>query len=59
MSVRFRRKIRRSGGSAAVVIPPEVLEALGWRIGDTVTIYIEGSRLAIERQESLRAPERK
>jgi len=51
MSVRFRRKVRRSGGSAAVVIPPEILEALRWKIGDTVIIYIEGSRLIIEREK--------
>jgi len=48
--VKFKRRIRKSGGSAAVVIPPELLNALKWKIGDEVLIYIENGKLVIVRK---------
>ena len=47
--VKFKRTIRKSGGSAAIAIPPEVLDALGWKIGDTVEIYAEEQNVIIKK----------
>jgi antitoxin component of MazEF toxin-antitoxin module len=47
--VRFRRTIRKSGGSAAIVIPPEVLNALDWKIGDVVEVYAEEQKIVVKK----------
>jgi len=47
--VRFRRTIRKSGGSAAIVIPPEVLNALEWKIGDIVEVYAEEQKIVVKK----------
>ena len=47
--VKFRRTIRRSGGSAAIAIPPEVLNALNWKIGDLVELYAEEQKLVVKK----------
>lgn len=47
--VRFKRTIRQSGGSAAVAIPPEILHALTWKIGDVVELYAEEQKLVIRK----------
>jgi bifunctional DNA-binding transcriptional regulator/antitoxin component of YhaV-PrlF toxin-antitoxin module len=47
--VKFRRTIRRSGGSAAIAIPPEVLNALSWKIGDLVELYPEEQKLVVKK----------
>ena len=38
--ITFKRTIRRSGGSAMVALPPEIMEGLGWDLGDEVTISV-------------------
>ena len=50
--IKFERTIRRSGGSAAVAIPPEMLKALNWKIGNTVEMYIENQTLVITRKSN-------
>ena len=47
--VKFKRTIRQSGGSAAIAIPPEILKALDWKIGDSVEIYAEEQRLVAKK----------
>jgi antitoxin component of MazEF toxin-antitoxin module len=47
--VKFKRTIRRSGGSAAIAVPPEILNALNWKIGDSVELYADGEKLVVER----------
>jgi len=47
--VRFKRIIRKSGGSAAIVIPPEVLNALEWKIGDIVEVYAEEQKIIVKK----------
>jgi hypothetical protein len=47
--VKFRRTIRQSGGSAAIAIPPEVLNALSWKIGDLVELYPEEQKLVVQK----------
>jgi antitoxin component of MazEF toxin-antitoxin module len=51
--VKFKRTIRKSGGSAAIAIPPEVLDALGWKIGDIVEIYAEEQNVIIKKLDYL------
>jgi antitoxin component of MazEF toxin-antitoxin module len=41
--------IRQSGGSAAVAIPPELLNALNWKIGDAVELFAEEQRLILKK----------
>jgi len=50
--VRFKRTIRKSGGSAAIAIPPEILNALNWKIGDIVELYAEDRKLAIKKHDA-------
>ena len=50
--VKFKRKIRRSGGSAAVVIPQELLNALKWKIGDEIEIYAEDQKIVISKPKA-------
>ena len=47
--VKFKRHIRMSGRSAAVSIPPELLDALGLKIGDAVELFIEDEKLVLKR----------
>jgi antitoxin component of MazEF toxin-antitoxin module len=47
--VRFKRTIRKSGGSAAIAIPPEVLNALEWKIGDIVEVYAEEQKIIVKK----------
>jgi len=47
--VKFRRTIRQSGGSAAIAIPPEVLNALSWKVGDVVELYAEEQKLVVKK----------
>ena len=47
--IKFRRKIRKSGGSAAIVIPPEILDALKWKVGDEVEIYAENQKIIVSK----------
>ena len=49
VTVKFKRTIRQSGGSAAIAVPPELLEALNWKIGDSVEIYIDDQKLIIKK----------
>jgi len=46
---KFKRTIRRSGGSAAIAIPPEVLSALNWKVGDVIEIYLEEQKLVVKK----------
>jgi antitoxin component of MazEF toxin-antitoxin module len=47
--VRFKRTIRKSGGSAAIAIPPELLNALNWKIGHVVELYAEEQKLIVKK----------
>ena len=38
--IKFRRAIRKSGRSAMVAIPPDIMRSLEWEIGDEVTISV-------------------
>jgi antitoxin component of MazEF toxin-antitoxin module len=45
--VKFERKIRQSGGSAAVTIPDELLKAVGLQKGDKVTLCLNDNHQII------------
>jgi len=47
--VRFRRTLRQSGGSAAIAIPPEILNALDWKVGDVVELYADEQKLILKK----------
>jgi antitoxin component of MazEF toxin-antitoxin module len=45
----INRKLSKCGNSTALVIPPAVLEMLGWKIGDTeLELTVEGKRLIVQ-----------
>jgi len=47
--IKFQREIRRSGGSFALTLPPELLESLGWNLGDKVQVYSDNEHIVIEK----------
>jgi antitoxin component of MazEF toxin-antitoxin module len=47
--VKFKRTIRKSGGSAAIALPPEILEAMGWKVGESVEVYAEESKVIVKK----------
>lgn len=47
--VKFNRTIRQSGGSAAIAVPPELLTALNWKIGENVELYADEEKLVIRK----------
>lgn len=44
------RKIGKCGNSKALVIPPTMLEELGWDIGQEVEMTVEGGRLIVQKE---------
>jgi len=48
-AIKFKRLIRRGGGSANVALPPEIIQALGWKIGDTVEIWAENGSVIVKK----------
>jgi len=50
--VKFKYKIRKSGGTSAITVPEELLGALNWKLGDNVIIFIDGVRLIVEKAPS-------
>lgn len=48
-TIKFRRTTRRSGGSASIALPPEIIEALSWKIGDIVEIWAENSTVMVKK----------
>jgi bifunctional DNA-binding transcriptional regulator/antitoxin component of YhaV-PrlF toxin-antitoxin module len=51
--VKFKRKIRQSGGSASIVIPQEILVALKWKIGDTIDLYTGQQEMIVRKELKL------
>jgi antitoxin component of MazEF toxin-antitoxin module len=47
--VKFNRTIRQSGRSAAVAVPPELMNALNWKIGENVEIFADEEKLVIKK----------
>lgn len=45
------KKLVKSGNSTAVIIPPTMLEMLGWETGTQVEIRAEGERLVVEKDK--------
>ncbi|MDO5532457.1 AbrB/MazE/SpoVT family DNA-binding domain-containing protein [Sutterella sp.] len=43
--------IAEADGSALLPLPPEVLEKIGLRTGDTVSITVEGDRIVLRKAE--------
>jgi len=45
--IKFERTIRRTGGTLAVTIPPEIQRALGIKEGQPVEVYITEDKKVI------------
>ena len=45
------KKIRQLGPSAMVIIPKQIFEALGWQIGDSVSVEIYNGGLLFKKVE--------
>ncbi|WP_169566605.1 AbrB/MazE/SpoVT family DNA-binding domain-containing protein [Sneathiella limimaris] len=45
----FETKLRKTGSAAGVTIPAEFLRHLGYEIGDTLRVTIDGDGLAIRK----------
>lgn len=42
------RILRRIGNSQGIIIPKEMMDALGWNVGDNVLMNVEDGELRIE-----------
>jgi putative addiction module antidote len=49
MSVKFKIKIVKIGNSLRVTIPKEIAEAVRLKVGDSVNISLENSRIIISK----------
>jgi antitoxin component of MazEF toxin-antitoxin module len=47
--VKFNRSIRKSGGSAAIAVPTELMKALNWKIGENVELFADEEKLVIKK----------
>jgi antitoxin component of MazEF toxin-antitoxin module len=45
--IKFLRTVRRSGGTLAVTIPPELQRAIGMKEGQPVEIYLSADKKII------------
>ena len=52
--VHFKRKLRKTGQSFAVTIPPELLEALGWEESDTLQLSITDTCILIKKLKTVK-----
>ena len=48
-TVKFKRTLRRCGGSASIALPPEIVEALELKIGDKVEMWIENGTVVVRK----------
>jgi len=49
MEIKFKRQLRKSGGSNVVAIPKEVCDALNLELNDEVLIKVENKRIIVEK----------
>ncbi|HIG97069.1 MAG TPA: AbrB/MazE/SpoVT family DNA-binding domain-containing protein [Candidatus Aenigmarchaeota archaeon] len=49
MEIKFKRQLRKSGGSAVVAIPKEVCDAIGIKLDDEIFIKIENKKIILEK----------
>lgn len=49
VQIKFRRRVRKVGGSYMVAVPQEILEALKLKENDEVEIFIENDRIVIKK----------
>lgn len=52
MTTKHLRKIRKSGNSYVLTIPPAIMEALDLKDGDTVSLINEDNRVELVKQEA-------
>jgi len=49
MEIKFKRQLRKSGGSAVIAIPKEVCDAMGLKLDDEVFVKIEDKKIILEK----------
>lgn len=49
MSIKFKRQVRKSGGSNVVALPKEVCEALNIKLNDQLVINVENKKIILEK----------
>jgi len=49
MEIKFKRQLRKSGGSAVVAIPKEICDAMELKLDDEVFVKIENKRIVLEK----------
>jgi antitoxin component of MazEF toxin-antitoxin module len=49
MEIKFKRQLRKSGGSAVVAIPKEVCDAMELKLDDEIFVKIENKRIILEK----------
>ena len=49
MEIKFKRQLRKSGGSAVVAIPKEVCDAMDLKLDDEVFVKIENKKIILEK----------
>lgn len=48
--VKFKRKIWRTGNTNVTSIPDPILNALGWKVGTQIHVYLDGNKVCIEKR---------
>jgi len=48
----FERKLRSSGGTTSLIIPPDIVKNLNWKVGCDLSIeaYIDEEKIVIKRK---------
>ena len=49
IEIKFLRKIRGGGGSLTVAIPPQIAQAMNFKEGDDIQIYVSKGKTIIEK----------
>jgi bifunctional DNA-binding transcriptional regulator/antitoxin component of YhaV-PrlF toxin-antitoxin module len=49
----FERKLSNSTGSIRLVIPPEIVRALGLKPGNKVELWVEGDRIVVGKKRDI------
>lgn len=49
MVIKFRRTIRKYGGSLTFTLPAELLKAISLGLGDEVDLYLDNGNIIVEK----------
>ena len=49
MEIKFKRQLRKSGGSNVIAIPKEVCDAIGLKLDDEIFVKLEDKKIVLEK----------